>query len=78
MLVDKYPSLFSYQKRVFAATGSPSSICEMVILQCELRVMAKIYQFVWEYLRLLLGIKRYGRILNKNTSAYFHSASLVV
>ena len=41
MLVDKYPSLFSYQKRVFAATGSPSSSCEMVILQCELRVMAK-------------------------------------
>ena len=45
---------------------------------CELRVMAKLKEFVWEYLRPLLGIKKYNQILNKNTSPYFHSASLVI
>ena len=34
---------------------------------------------VWmEYLRLLLGIKKHNQFLNKNTSPYFHSASLVI
>ena len=34
---------------------------------------------VWmEYLRLLLRIKKHNQFLNKNTSPYFHSASLVI
>ena len=41
-------------------------------------VMAKLWEFVWEYLRPLLGIKKYSRILYKNTSPHFFSASPVI
>ena len=40
--------------------------------------MAKLWEFVWEYLRPLLGIKKYSQILYKNTSPYFFSASPVI
>ena len=45
---------------------------------CEIRVMAKLWEFVWECLQTLLWIKKIQSILNKNTSLYFHSASLVI
>ena len=35
---------------------------------CEIRVVAKLLEFLWEY----------SQILNKDTSPYFHSASLVI
>ena len=44
---------------------------------CEIRVMAKLKEFVWEHLWSLLGIKNYSQILTKNTSPYVHSASMV-
>ena len=40
--------------------------------------MLKIYEFVWEYLRPLLGSKNNVKFSMKNASPYFHSASLVV
>ena len=57
-------------------TGGPSSSCEMIILR------NKSYG---EITRVWMGIfttavrnKKYGQILNKNTSPYFHSVSLAV
>ena len=38
----------------------------------------KMQEFVWEYLWLLLGIKKYSPILAKNTPPYFDSALLVL
>ena len=35
---------------------------------CGIRVMPKLKDFVWEYLRPLLGIENYSQILNKNAS----------
>ena len=57
-------------------TGGPSSSCEIAILLNN-RVWWN-YNFVWEYLRPLSGIKKHSQILNKNTSPYFQSASLVI
>ena len=45
---------------------------------CVINVMAKIYEFVWEYLQPLLGSKNTVKFPMKNISHYFHSASLVV
>ena len=57
------------------STGSPSSTGEMIILRNSdhgenIRVCMGILT--------TLGIKKYCQILIKNTSPYFHSASLVV
>ena len=35
-------------------------------------------EFIWEHLRPLLGNKKFSRILNKNTSPYFHRASIAI
>ena len=40
--------------------------------------MAKYYWSLYENIYDLLGIKKFSQILNKNTSPYFHSASLVI
>ena len=45
---------------------------------CVLSVTLKISEFVWEYLRPLLGSKNNVKFSMKNASPYFHSASLVV
>ena len=43
---------------------------------CKIRVTAKLYECVWKYLRPLKGIKNTLKFSIKNTSPYFHSASL--
>ena len=40
--------------------------------------MAKYYWSLYGNIYDLLGIKKFSQILNKNTSPYFHSASLVI
>ena len=57
-------------------TGGPSSSCEVIILQIKSH---------GEIIRVRMGIfttalrnKKYSQILNKNTSPYFHSTSLVI
>ena len=57
-------------------TGGSSSFCEMIILRNESH--GELKEFVWEYLRQLLGIQNTVKILNKNTSPYLYSASLVI
>ena len=42
-------------------TDGPSSSCEMIILRNKSH--GEILEFVWEYLRPLLGIKEYSQIL---------------
>ena len=58
-------------------TGSPSSSCEIIILQNKnhgenIRVCTGIFTTA------LRKEKKYRQILNRNTSPYFHSASLDV
>ena len=65
-------SFYGYFK---TSTGGLSSSCKMIILQneshCEIIVCMGIFTTdVWN--------KKYNQILNKNTSPYFHSASLVI
>ena len=35
-------------------------------------------EFIWEHLRPLLGNKKFSQTLNKNTSPYFHRASIAI
>ena len=53
-------------------TGGPSSSCEIIIMR------NKSHYFDWVYLRPLLGIKNTVKVSIKNTSPYFHSASLAI
>ena len=62
--------------RNYLSKGGPSSHCEMIILRNKSH--GEIIRFVREYLRALVGVKNDSPILNKNTSPYFHCASLVI
>ena len=60
----------SNQLIAWGTTGSPSSSCEMIILRNK--------SHGDYYYSALRNEKQYGQILQKNTSPYFHSVSLVI
>ena len=56
--------------------GSPSSSCEMIILQINSH--GKIISVCKGIFTTAPRNKRISKILNKNTSPYFHNALLVI